>query len=358
MQEIDWNGADITGNTYDDDNNNLNIEPFPVTKPSQKSPPPKGKHPESFEEDPDPMTTTHCNSPYSSKTPLVQYALIIDAGSTGSRIHIHKFNNCGASAEYEYEVFKMIQPSLFSFGGKPEEAAKSLDILLDEAVRVVPKSLQSCTPVSVKATASLRLLPGSQSADILQAIKERLLVSYPFQLPAKDGVVIMDGKDKGVYAWITANYLLDTIKADTPKDTPTYAILDLGVAYTQIVFEPTFASSDQKLEEGEHKYDLRFGGRTHVLYQHSYSGYGLMSARRHVHSLVDFMASIRPVQTPTEKDSDEIIGNPCLARDTRLVVEVNDARTQVKRSVTMYGEEIGSFEACDRVMQLVLAKDS
>ena len=75
---------------------------------------------------------------------------------------------------------------------------------------------------------------------------------------------------------------------------------------TQIVFEAIFASSDQKLEEGEHKYDLKFGGRTHVLYQHSYLGYSLMHARRHVHSLVDFMVSIR-VQTPTEK-KDGIIG--------------------------------------------------
>jgi len=326
-----------------------------VTKPSQTLPP-KVKHPESYEDDPDPTKTTHCNAPYSTKSPLVQYALMIDAGSTGSRIHIYKFNNCGASADYEYEVFKMTQPGLSSFAGKPQEAAKSLDVLLDEAVRVVPKSLQSCTPVAVKATAGLRLLPGSQSADILHAIEERLHDSYPFQLPAKDGVVIMDGKDEGVYAWITANYLLNTIKSDTPRDTPTYAVLDLGGASTQIVFEPTFASSDKKLEDGEHKYDLKFGGRTHVLYQHSYLGYGLMRARRHVHSLVDFMASIR-VQTPTEM-KDGVVGNPCLARGTRRVVEVTDDRTQVKRNVTMYGEEIGSFEACDRVMQLVLAKDS
>jgi len=51
---------------------------------------------------------------------------MIEAGSTGSRIHIYKFN-CGASAEYEYEVFKKI-----SYAGKHEEAAKSLDVLFDE----------------------------------------------------------------------------------------------------------------------------------------------------------------------------------------------------------------------------------
>ena len=347
-----------TATNYDDD---YEADPVPVhAKPSplQDKPKPTAdtQHPESYEEDPDHTTTTHCTSPHSPNSPLVQYALMIDAGSTGSRIHIYKFNNCGASPEYEYEVFKMIKGGLSSYAGKPEEAAQSLDVLLDEAVKVVPKSLQKCTPVAVKATAGLRLLPGSQSADILRAVEKRLRNNYPFQLQSKDGVVIMDGKDEGVYAWITANYLLDTIEANTPKDTPTYAVLDLGGASTQIVFEPTFATGNKGLEEGEHKYDLKFGGTTHTLYQHSYLGYGLMRARSHVHTLVDFMASIR---TPSEKEKKQgIIGNPCLARGTRRVVEVVDEGTETKRNVTMDGEEIGSFEACDRIVQLVLAKDA
>ena len=288
---------------------------------------------------------------------------MIDAGSTGSRIHIYKFNQCGASAEYEYEVFKMTQPGLSSYAGKPEIAAKSLDVLLGEALRVVPSSMHGCTPVAVKATAGLRLLPGSESADILHAVEERIHDLYPFKLLEEDGVTIMDGKDEGVYAWITANYLLGTIKADTPKNTATYAVLDLGGASTQIVFEPMFSSSDQRLEPGEHKYDLKFGGRSHVLYQHSYLGYGLMRARKHVHSLVDFMASIRATPPSNKETSLGIVGNPCLARGMQRVVEVDDDGDgddgkSVKRNVTMDGDEIGSFEACDRIVQLVLAKDA
>jgi guanosine-diphosphatase len=224
------------------------IETIPPTPSHDAKPAVPTTHPESYDTDPDPTKTTYCTAPHSFGDPLVQYALMIDAGSTGSRIHIYKFNNCGASPEYEYEVFKMTQPGLSSFAGKPEEAAKSLDVLLDEAVRVVPSFMRSCTPVAVKATAGLRLLPGSQSADILHAVEERIHGSYPFKMLEKDGVTIMDGKDEGVYAWITANYLLGTIKADTPKDTPTYAVLDLGGASTQIVFEPMFSSSDQRLE--------------------------------------------------------------------------------------------------------------
>ncbi|KIK54556.1 hypothetical protein GYMLUDRAFT_177097 [Collybiopsis luxurians FD-317 M1] len=316
-------------------------------------------HPTSFEEDPDPSKTTHCKAPSAAHLPLVQYALMIDAGSTGSRIHVYKFHNCGSSPSYEYEVFKQRQPGLSSqIWDSAEEAAASLDVLLDEAVRVVPSSLRSCTPVAVKATAGLRLLPGSKSKDILDAVALRINEKYPFKLQEPDGVVIMDGKDEGVFAWITANYLLDTIRADTPVNTPTYAVLDLGGASTQIVFEPTFSNSDATFADGDHKYLLEFGGKSHVLYQHSYLGYGLMRARAHVHQLVDFMASIRNPGAGSLDTVPATIGNPCLARGTKREVEIVDERANTTKTVVMDGEQIGSFDACNRVIELVMAKDS
>ncbi|KAG7087965.1 hypothetical protein E1B28_012006 [Marasmius oreades] len=317
-------------------------------------------HPTSYEEDSDPTSTTHCTKPYSPTSSLVQWALMIDAGSTGSRIHIYKFNNCQKNPSFEYEVFHMIKGGLSDYAGKPEEAAESLDVLMDEALRVVPESLQSCTPVAVKATAGLRLLPGSQSADILKAVERALKESYPFKLHEPDGVVIMDGKDEGVYAWITANYLLDTIR-DTTKNadhSDTYAVLDLGGASTQIVFEPKFSKPDSSLEEGDHKYDLEFLGKKYVLYQHSYLGYGLMKARARIHQIVEFMASLDPSREKAKEKGLEVFGNPCIAKGMKRDVEIEDAKTGDKKNVTMVGEEIGSFDACNRVIELALAKDA
>ncbi|KAI8853827.1 nucleoside phosphatase GDA1/CD39 [Chytridium lagenaria] len=59
---------------------------------------------------------------------------------------------------------------------------------------------------------------------------------------------------------------------------PTAAIMDLGGGSTQIVFEPLV--SDPPLAPGDHRYDLKFNGRTYTLYQHSYLGYGLMEGRK------------------------------------------------------------------------------
>jgi len=41
---------------------------------------------------------------------------------------------------------------------------------------------------------------------------------------------------EGVFAWVTANYLVDSIRADSPKTAVPYAVLDLGSMLTQIVF--------------------------------------------------------------------------------------------------------------------------
>ncbi|KAF8628508.1 hypothetical protein AX15_003854 [Amanita polypyramis BW_CC] len=320
---------------------------------------PQDQYPTSYETDPNPSKTTYCTHPHtsssSSSSPLVQYALMIDAGSTGSRIHIYKFNNCLRTPSFEYEVFKMTQPGLSSYAHRSEGAAKSLDVLLDEAVRVVPEELRGCTPVAVKATAGLRLLPGTQSAEILSAVEKRIKEVYPFKLVEKDGVVIMDGKDEGVYAWITTNYLMGTIKESARANESTYAVLDLGGASTQIVFEPTFEREIGDMEEGEHKYDLKFAQKNHVLYQHSYLGYGLMRARMHVHRLVDFMSSLR---ASGSKDGGNLVGNPCLAKGTRRTVKITEEKTGEERNVTMGGEDVGSFEGCNRLMQLVLAKDA
>jgi hypothetical protein len=65
------------------------------------------------------------------------------------------------------------------------------------------------------------------------------------------------------------------------------------------------------------------------------------------------------VRAPSTKESSEgIVENPCLARAMRRVVVVDDEKDGKRRNVTMDGDEIGSFEACDRINQLVLAKDA
>ena len=102
---------------------------------------------------------------------------MIDAGSTGSRIHVYKFNNCGPTPELESEEFKMTEKTvggLSKYKDDPIAAAKTLDPLMDVAMRTVPDKLKACSPVAVKATAGLRMI-GTEAADlILETVRNHL----------------------------------------------------------------------------------------------------------------------------------------------------------------------------------------
>ena len=313
--------------------------------------------------------TKVCTKPYHPSKPLVQYALMIDAGSTGSRIHVYKFNNCGPAPELEDEEFKMTEKKpggsgLSSYKTDAEGAAKSLDMLMDVAMRTVPDEYRSCSPVAVKATAGLRLLGDEMSAKILEAVRTRLETVYPFPVLSREkhGVEIMKGKDEGVYAWITTNYLLGNIGG--PDKTPTAAVFDLGGGSTQIVFQPTFKEAQdgglpEKLADGDHKYELKFGGREFTLYQHSHLGYGLMSARKAIHGLV--VEHMHKASPSSKVWLDNPIPNPCLAPGITRTVDIELPEGHAlgpKVTVQMVGPSDALPAQCRALAEGILYKDA
>lgn len=315
------------------------------------------------------VQTTRCTKSYSKNKPLIQYALMVDAGSTGSRIHVYRFNNCGAVPELEDEVFKMTEAKqggsgLSSYKEDAEGAAKSLDVLLDVAMKNVPDKLKGCTPIAVKATAGLRKLGPELSDKILKAVRNRLENEYPFPLVSeeKGGVEVMEGTDEGVYAWITTNYLLGKIGG--PDKTPTAAVFDLGGGSTQVVFEPTFKEAagggmPEKLQDGDHKYELSFGGRKFELYQHSYLGYGLMEARNNLNKLV-----IDGLHQQNKADSSWLKGeilNPCFQPGMSKEVEVELGEGHALGStvkVIFKGPTEGAPAQCRALAEKTLKKEA
>ena len=47
--------------------------------------------------------------------PEIFYAVVFDAGSTGSRIHVNKFTRRSGKLELLYELFEQVKPGLSSF---------------------------------------------------------------------------------------------------------------------------------------------------------------------------------------------------------------------------------------------------
>ncbi|KAM5482441.1 Guanosine-diphosphatase [Microsporum canis] len=316
-----------------------------------------------------PDSSMKCTKPHDSSKPLIQYALMIDAGSTGSRIHVYRFNNCGPTPALESEEFKMTEKKeggsgLSSYREDAEGAAKSLDPLMEVAMKTVPEEYRSCSPIAVKATAGLRMLGKEMSDNILKAVRTRLETVYPFPVvsEAQGGVEIMEGKDEGVYAWITTNYLLGNI--GSPEETPTAAIFDLGGGSTQIVFQPTYKGKGpdglpEKMPEGDHKYALKFGGRDFILYQHSHLGYGLMAARAAIHRhLIETKHELSPNDKGWLKQK---VVNPCIVpgMSRNVTVALSDGHALGKEvEVLMVGPKDPSAAQCRNIAEKILKKDA
>lgn len=203
------------------------------------------------------------------------YVVIIDAGSTGSRVLAFSFHTSimNGNIVLDSELFHQEKPGLSSFANKPSDGMKSLEILLEKAKSVIPQSEWAHTPLFMKATAGLRLLPEQKANGILEECKKFLKTSG-FRVSEKS-VSIMEGTDEGIYSWFTVNFLLDRFSSHSAKNT--VAALDLGGGSTQI----TFAPDEENLKDME-KYIHSISAFNHnmSIYTHSYLGMGLMAARK------------------------------------------------------------------------------
>lgn len=205
------------------------------------------------------------------------YVVVIDAGSTGSRALAFSFHESilDSNLVLDDELYTETKPGVSAYAERPKEAAKSLTILLDKVKEVVPQSEWQHTPLSMKATAGLRLLPGHKAQEILQECR-KMFEESGFQI-SKNSISIMDGTDEGIFSWFTVNFLLERFNTHNPSNT--VAALDLGGGSTQVTFSPN-AMQEKKL--GGHIYSVNIFNHNMSVYTHSYLGLGLMAARKEI----------------------------------------------------------------------------
>ncbi|KIH66562.1 GDA1/CD39 family protein [Ancylostoma duodenale] len=213
------------------------------------------------------------------------FAIVFDAGSTGTRLHLYRYvhntNTNGIPFKVEQEIFQEVKPGLSSFNDDPSQAAKSIRPLLVAAQTAVPVFMWEKTPITLRATAGLRLLPGDIADEILDAVQTEILNSGFFAVP--DAVSIMSGSDEGMYSWFTLNLLLNTLYSDnvahpySPEASRSVAAFDLGGGSTQLTFWP----EDVHMFDGykEYERDIDFFGNRIRLFTHSFLGNGLVAAR-------------------------------------------------------------------------------
>ncbi|KAJ7340097.1 Ectonucleoside triphosphate diphosphohydrolase 5 [Desmophyllum pertusum] len=209
----------------------------------------------------------------SSRTRL--YGIMFDAGSTGSRIHVFTFVRIrGGQLELANEYFDEVKPGLSAYANDPKKGVHSIEELLEKADDIIPKDQWKMTPLALKATAGLRLLPSNSSKQLLAEVRI-LFQDSPYLFPDPNNVGIMDGPDEGLFAWITVNFLLGGLKSDNSKQ---FGTLDLGGGSTQITLHPVDPKTLQEAPDGFSRH-LNIANSQFTLYTHSYLGLGLMAAR-------------------------------------------------------------------------------
>ncbi|PIN13710.1 Nucleoside phosphatase [Handroanthus impetiginosus] len=218
----------------------------------------------------------------SSSTSTEKYAVIFDAGSTGSRVHVFRFDRDLNLLQIgnDFEFYLATSPGLSSYADDPDAAAQSLKPLLDQAEAVVPQELRPQTPVRVGATAGLRQLSGDTSERILQAVRE-LLKSQSNLYYKAEWVSILDGFQEGSYMWVAINYLLGNLGQEYSS---TVGVVDLGGGSVQMAYaiseEAAQNAPKSTLEEDdEYVQEKDIKGTKYYLYAHSYLNYGLNAIR-------------------------------------------------------------------------------
>ncbi|KAJ2744506.1 Golgi apyrase [Coemansia sp. BCRC 34301] len=265
-----------------------------------------------------------------------KYGIVIDAGSSGSRVMIYAWNDpstqqrsggssSNSSSAYsqslelpaieragEHWAFKT-SPGISSFGDRPQRVgAEHIRPLLDFAQKHIPRHQIAHTPVYLVATAGMRLLPRSQQMRILDAACGFARSNYAFLLPdCHEAFHVVSGELEGLYGWVAVNYLMGGFSAN---DKHSLGFLDMGGASAQIAFEPTGAAARL------HRHDLArvtlrsMAGAdvTRDVFVATFLGHGTNEARRR------YVDGLRLQAVATGGALLPVADDPCLAAGLAL----------------------------------------
>lgn len=300
-----------------------------------------------------------------------RYGVILDAGSSGTRVHVYKWLN-SAKAIHNADSVELqslpklktkkpwtmkVRPGISTFGEDPAAVGTEyLQELLDHALNIVPADQIEDTPLFLMATAGVRLLPKMQQKALLSEVCSYAQQHTKFSLPDCDlHIQVIPGDTEGLYGWIAANYLLGGFDAPEVhahgKGHHTYGFLDMGGASAQIAFAPNAT------EAAKHANDLKLlrmrtvNGQESIykVFSTTWLGFGMHETReRYIKSLLE--------ETYTD-DAKELI-DPCLPTGLKTTLKGDEIEpgADVGKDPILVGA--GLFDECLKKVYPLLDKDA
>ena len=298
-----------------------------------------------------------------------KYGIVIDSGSSGSRIQIYKWKDQKQELKskdqavlqsppkivQEKDWSKKITPGISSFNTRGKFSKIWLDHysdLLKFAEGIIPPEKHSETPVFVLSTAGMRLLPEKTQKSILKQTCSSIKKNTNFYIPTKDCdnfVEIIDGSTEGIYGWLGLNYLMGQFNGyDSTQDKihESIGFMDMGGASTQIAFVPSSKDQISKHADDLSKVTLRnINGETQTwdLFVATWLGFGANEARKR------FLNQLINLSIVQEDNWNHEISDPCLPKGALLDYTYDKKKYKIKG--------VGNYEMCVKTIYPLLMKN-
>ncbi|XP_064600465.1 ectonucleoside triphosphate diphosphohydrolase 4-like isoform X2 [Liolophura sinensis] len=315
------------------------------------------------------------DEPTDVKDPSLHYGIVIDCGSSGSRVYIYFWPTHSGNPKDLLDIQPMrdedgklinkkIQPGLSEYADRPSEASIYMKPLLDYASQFVPESKHKETPLYILATAGMRLLSLSEQNGILEELRQDIPREYSF-LVAENHFEVITGKQEGVYSWVAINFVLNKfvhgeeehplVAVHVPgvgsngRPSPhirrrTVGMIDMGGASVQIAFEvPNTEKEISKNLLAEFNLGCRQSDLDHTyrVYVTTFLGYGANEAReRYEMMLIKPHLSKSHNSTSIGRSKELPLLDPCLP--VNMIQQSDDPVDDV----TLYFKGTGDFLAC------------
>lgn len=184
---------------------------------------------------------------------------VVDAGSTGSRLHLYSFDRDKTNTPIRIKELwsKKINPGFSTLEPRQEQIDNYLNTLFASAT-------EQNIPVYFYATAGMRLLPQPKQQQLYALLQNWFQSNPNWQLRSSKTIT---GTEEGVFGWLAINYETGALRTNRAK---LAGVLDIGGASTQVSFP---VIQDSLIAQGD-LLAINVYGKQFKVYVHSFLGLG------------------------------------------------------------------------------------
>lgn len=270
------------------------------------------------------------------------YGVLIDAGSSGSRLHFYRWpqrvadplDPQYAAVSIPEEIFQIdVEPGVSHFATNTSGLSAYFDKLLSQAMPKIQGhgGVLENIPIYLKATAGCRDLYQDQRDSLFGAIR-KILRESPFIFGDDYWARTISGEEEGSMGWLSVNTIKGTFRQAL---TNSWGAVDMGGASTQITFAPKDVSLIQNL------YPLRLSNTRMNLYTHSYLQFGYVDSHFRV------VKSLREKGGDGAGSQENPIRHPCFPKGATFLFEMREPFVVQRGTVWITG--VGDVEWCKAV---------